>query len=183
MDDYLQSQGYFTRHNIRYRPDPDEKGYDKERDSNYSDIDILAVHPRRKRNSRVMVVNCKSWQSGFNASHLHRALENGGEIGGRPAWKSFRELVEPRWSRAFLCEVERSTGSRSFTYALAVTRLKGDSRLWTDDSSFSQALDGNPIVFLPLCDMLQKIREGIGTTPAGSEIGRVLQLMKASDLK
>ena len=45
VDDYLQYKGYFTRHNIKYRPSPQHPDFDKLQDSNHSDIDVLAINP------------------------------------------------------------------------------------------------------------------------------------------
>ena len=45
VDDYLQSQGYFTRHNIKFRPRSDHPDFVKLKDSNHSDIDVVGFHP------------------------------------------------------------------------------------------------------------------------------------------
>lgn len=39
VDEYLLHKGYFTLHNIKYRPNPDHRVFDKQADSNHSDID------------------------------------------------------------------------------------------------------------------------------------------------
>jgi hypothetical protein len=69
VDDYLQMQGYFTTHNVRFNP-PRDQCYVSQTDSVPSDIDVVGLHPRLTRAERVMVVSCKSWQSGFAASHI-----------------------------------------------------------------------------------------------------------------
>jgi hypothetical protein len=61
-------QGYFTTHNVRFNP-PREQYYVSQTDSVACDIDVVGVHPRLTGTERVMVVSCKSWQSGFAASH------------------------------------------------------------------------------------------------------------------
>ena len=69
VDDYLQMQGYFTTHNVRFNPPRDE--YFVARDESVpSDIDVVGLHPRRTGAERVMVVSCKSWQSGFAAPQI-----------------------------------------------------------------------------------------------------------------
>jgi hypothetical protein len=48
VDDYLQSQGYFTRRNIKYRPQSDLADFDKRLDPNHSDIEVIGIHPGRR---------------------------------------------------------------------------------------------------------------------------------------
>jgi hypothetical protein len=69
VDDYLQMQGYFTTHNVRLNPPKDEY-YVTRDDSVSSDIDVVGLHPRRTGADRVMVVSCKSWQSGYAATRI-----------------------------------------------------------------------------------------------------------------
>lgn len=47
-------------------------------------------------------------------------------VSGREAWQFFRELMKPKWSEAFVDAVESPTGTRKFTYVLAVTAIVGD---------------------------------------------------------
>src|SRR5438309_993235 len=75
VDDYLQSQGYFTRHNLKFRPRNDHTDFVSNQDSNHSDIDVLGYHPLRSGPSRVMAVSCKSWQVGFNVQTRLTCLE------------------------------------------------------------------------------------------------------------
>ena len=82
VDDYLQMQGYFTTHNVRFHP-PRDQQWVSQTDSVPSDIDVVGLHPRRTGAERVMVVSCKSWQSGFAASHILAQLRGG--------WQAFKE--------------------------------------------------------------------------------------------
>jgi hypothetical protein len=41
VDDYLQHKGYFTRHNIKFKPSKDSIDFDIQKDSVHSDIDIM----------------------------------------------------------------------------------------------------------------------------------------------
>jgi hypothetical protein len=66
VDDYLQSMGYFTRHNLKFRPSKDHSSFDTKQDSNHSDIDVIGLHPTKRGPNRVWVISCKSWQAGFN---------------------------------------------------------------------------------------------------------------------
>ena len=130
VDDYLKSQGYFTTHNIKFKPDPRHKDYVSKQDSVPSDIDLLAVHPNKRGADKVVAVTCKSWQTGINPSALINAIETDAKLGGRIAWKSFRELKEPKWSAAYCQKIEEMTGSKKFTYWTAVTKVIGDPLVW-----------------------------------------------------
>jgi hypothetical protein len=41
VDDYLQFKGYFTTHNIRFRPDPGRDDYVPDLDRVSSDVDVV----------------------------------------------------------------------------------------------------------------------------------------------
>lgn len=69
VDDYLQMQGYFTTHNVRFNP-PKDQDYVTRDESVSSDIDVVGLHPLRTGADRVMVVSYKSWQSGFDAARI-----------------------------------------------------------------------------------------------------------------
>ena len=176
-------EGYFTRHNIKFRPERTAKGYSSKLDSVPSDIDVIGIHPRYQGQKRVMVATCKAWQEGFDvANELKQLRDPKGIIAGRPAWKSFRELVNAKWSYAFRKKVQEVTGSRKFTYLLVVTHAINIERrhLWEDDREFQRAIGGNPIKILTLSEMLDRLSKALTMTPAASEIGRSLQLMKAA---
>jgi hypothetical protein len=125
-------------------------------------------------------VSCKSWQAGFHVKTWLSALEHGKTISGRPAWKFFRELMIPKWSEALMDAVKRETGSRRFTYVTAVTAIVGDRAAWEQNEQFLKALGGNRVRMLELAEMLRQIEAMASTTLASSDIGRVLQLMRAA---
>jgi hypothetical protein len=180
VDDYLQTKGYFTRHNIKFRPRGDHPDFDKRLDSNHSDIDVIGVHPKKDGCERVMVVSCKSWQAGFKVTSKLNQLASNKIVSGREAWQAFRELMKPKWSEAFIKAVEETTGSQQFTYLLAVTAVRGERKRWEEHTPFKEALQGNPIRIIDLAEILQHFEEMSTTTVASSDIGRVLQLMKAA---
>lgn len=60
VDDYLQINGYFTMHNVRFRPAVDHPDYESKKDSVHSDLDVLGVNPNLQGPSRVIAVSCKS---------------------------------------------------------------------------------------------------------------------------
>jgi hypothetical protein len=98
VDDYLQTKGYFTRRNVKFKPRNDLEGWDSKKDSNHSDIDVIGFNPHLRGADRVWVVSCKSWQSGFSISSKLSEIENNKIRSGREVWKAFRELVEPKWT-------------------------------------------------------------------------------------
>jgi len=182
VDDYLQAKRYFTRHNIKFRPRKNHRDFVSKDDSVPSDIDVIGVNPHLKGPSKVLVVSCKSWQVGFNVRSRLAELRLNKIRSGRESWKTFRELMVPKWSEAFCNAVFRETGSRSFTYITAVTRLTGDRGDWENCKSFRKALRGNPIRMISLREMVSEIIPGLTRTPASSHIGRTLQLLKVAGL-
>jgi hypothetical protein len=79
--------------------------------------------------------------------------------------------------------VESLTGSTQFTYITAVTKLRGDASRWEEYAPFKNNLRGNPIKILTLQEMLSDLYKKTNTTVASSEVGRLLQVIKASDWK
>src|SRR5438477_9986621 len=112
VDDYLRFNGFFTTHNVKFKPSRKDSAYISEKDSNASDVDVIGLHPKRKGTSRVWVVSCKSWQQGFSPAKRIADIEASRKSAGREAWKGFRELVIKRWADGLIAEVERLTGSR-----------------------------------------------------------------------
>lgn len=180
VDDYLQALGYFTIHNLKFRPRKEHPEFVSNQDSNHSDIDVLGYHPNLSGPDRVMAVSCKSWQEGFGPQSMIKLLEADSNVGGRKAWKSFRELMKPKWSEAFIAAVEKATGTQAFTYVTAVTIIKGDPKPWENYQPFRVAMRGNPIKLLGLAEMLTLLMRSMNTTVANSQLGRTLQLLKAS---
>ena len=180
VDDYLQHLGYFTQHNLKFRPRSDHPDYDSQQDSVRSDVDVVGIDPRGKGLDRVMVVSCKSWQSGFDATSRLAQLKGERKNPKRETWRHHRELWVPKWSEAFLKEIEKSTGERTFKYRIAVTRLRGDDSAWSCDPTIAANLPGCSVGFLTLEEMWRDLVADLGTTPASSEIGRLAQLLKAA---
>jgi hypothetical protein len=82
-----------------------------------------------------------------------------------------------------ITKVESLTGSAQFTYVTAVTKLKGDANVWQEYLPFRNNLRGNPIKILTLQEMLSDLYNKTDTTVATSEVGRLLQVIKASGWK
>jgi hypothetical protein len=180
VDDYFRSKGYFTMHNVKFRPDKSHPDYIQNQDAVFSDIDLIGYNPRAKGAKRVVVVTCKSWQSGFSIDTVINAIEKDKKIGGKLAWKSFRELVKPKWSEAFCAKIYEQTGSNIFTYFTAVTKLSGARKSWESNTGFLKNLQNNPIQLLSVTEIMTEMSAEIDTTVAPSQIGRLLQVVKAS---
>jgi len=182
VEEYLLHEGYFVQHNLKFRPSEAHPDFVRQLDSNHSDIDVVGIHPHLQGTDRVVAVSCKSWQSGFNPRTEIEAIEQNKIISGRKRWKPFRELVSPKWSEAFLQRMENATGTRHFTYITAVTRVNGERSLWEENQTFRCALNGNPIKILDMHNLLALILPKLTTTPANTNIGRILQLIKAAGI-
>ncbi len=182
VEDYLQAQGYFTTHNVRFNPAKHHPEYDSRNDSVASDIDVVGFHPLRSGADRVMAVSCKSWQTGFDASRILAQLRGEAKNPKRPQELRFRELWLPKWAEAFRARLQALTGQSEFTYGLAVTHVKGDTAAWSSDLTIAANLGGNPFQFLPLELMWSEVLASVTTTPASSELGRLAQLLKAAGL-
>ena len=183
VDDYLQAKDYFTTHNVKFKPRKDHPDFISKKDSNYSDIDVVGFKPLETDPNRVWVFSCKSWQPGFNMKLILDDIKNKRSRYGREQWKPFRELTQPKWSEALIEKIFEITGTRKFTYFTAVTLVKGsieERTLWENHKPFTNAMGGNPIKLLSLSEMLDELFPKITGTVASSQLGRTLQLIKAS---
>lgn len=79
--------------------------------------------------------------------------------------------------------MEETTGTRKFTYITAVTKIKGDKTVWETNEKFRQALGGNPIEVLDMHSLLEAVLPKLTTTLANTNIGRMLQLIKAAGIE
>lgn len=182
VDDYLKFNGYFTIHNVSFRPAKEHVGYVPDQDSVPSDVDVVGYHPRKHDGARVIVVSCKAWQAGFDATAKLAELRGEKANPKRETWRHFRELWIPKWSEAFRNTIEDLTGEHDFAYRIAVTHLRGDPTAWETDPTIAANLPGCSVGFLTLERMWATMLEELTTTPAASEIGRLAQLLKAAGL-
>jgi hypothetical protein len=180
VEDYLHLKGYFTQHNVKFRPAEDHKQFSAKDDSNDSDIDVLAFNPKLRGTDRIRAVSCKSWQGGFSPRQWIEKIDKDGIIFGRDAWRGFRELARPKWGNALINKIEDLTGARKFTYVTAVTKLNGDASQWETHKLFLDNIEGNRIKVLTLKEMLDDIESNVKNTLESSEVGRLLQVIKAS---
>lgn len=182
VEEYLVHKGYFVQHNLKFLPRKDHPDYIQNKDSNHSDIDVIGYHPTLTGERKVLVVSCKSWQSGFHPASEIDAIKNGKIRRGRRAWQAFRELTVPKWSEAFLEAVRNSTGTDQFTYVLAVAKVIGDKSVWEEYQPFQEALGGNPVNILTFREMILDIQRELTTTLAATEVGRMLQMFQAAGI-
>jgi len=182
VDEYLQHKGYFTIHNVKFKPCTSHPEYISKQDSVASDIDVMGFNPTLEGSERVIVVSCKSWQKGFNPDSKIKEFEEGKIIHGRDAWRGFRELLNEKWTLAFLDKIQEITKSKEFTYITAVTTLTARStkEKWENYDVFKTAMRGNPVKILTLNEILDELYPSIEQTPAASSVGRFMQLIKAS---
>lgn len=75
VGEFLIHRGYFVQHNIKYLPRKDHPDFVASKDSNHSDIDVVGYNPKLSGAKRVVVVSCKSWQSGFDPVSKIKAIE------------------------------------------------------------------------------------------------------------
>lgn len=112
VDDYLKFNGYFTIHNVGFKPRSDHPDYVTRDDSVGSDVDVVGFHPTKAGLERVLVVSCKAWQTGFDATAKLAELRGEKKNPKRATWRHFRELWVPKWSEGFRERIVALTGSR-----------------------------------------------------------------------
>jgi hypothetical protein len=175
-EDYFRSLGYFTQHNIKYRPKLREAKY-----SVHSDIDIVGYNPNIKGLSKVVVASCKSWQGGLNLTSTLKLLEGAPnkKVAGKEFWKLFREITDQTWAKALQEKVAELTGTKNFTFYLILTRFKGKREDWELNELFRKNLPGCKIKLVSMEEMLLQLQEQLTITPAHSELSRMLQLIRA----
>jgi hypothetical protein len=183
VEDFLIHRGYFVRHNIKFLPRKSHPDFKVQLDSNHSDIDVLGYNPHLQGSDRVWAVSCKSWQAGFPVSSKLSEIKENKRMAGKAAWKNFRELTSPKWSQGFIDAIKRETGQRGFTYVTVVTKLKGDRKLWESYPPFCKAMKNNPIRIIEFREILDVVYSDIRTTLAGTELGRILQLIRAAGIE
>jgi hypothetical protein len=171
-EDYFRFKGYFTQHNVKYRPSIKDPAYNV-----HSDVDMVAVHPKKKGIDRVCVVSCKSWHGGMQIERTLREIkQNKGKVR-----RTFREISMPVWSKALQAQIKKFTGSKNFVFYLVITKFKGNKDDWENFLFFKNNLKGCKI---KLIDMETIVKEVWGTTsiitPAHSELSRLLQMINHS---
>ncbi|EMY60654.1 hypothetical protein [Leptospira terpstrae] len=186
--DWLVSQpGIFAKLNIKFKPTADILGYNNSKHSVPSDIDILAknlIDPA----APILSVTCKSWQSGFNADYFSQNLisNRDKEIGGKPIWKHFRELVDNIWNLAFIKSIKNEVGEfQKLHYILAITKFEGQSNAqhFVNNDSFLKIFKENGIdvtfQILTVKEMADSILNRTNNTLEPTDFARLIQVLKA----
>lgn len=184
VEDYLNLRGYFTLSNVKYKPSQDDPEYKAHKDSVHSDIDVIGFKPGETGPKAVYVVSCKSWQSGFWAEWEIDTITNKKEIAGRERWKAYRELTNDKWARALKNKVKELTGSKAFTHVIACTYC-GDpenKRAWVGNEVFKKRLT-NHLEIWTVREMFSYIYKNTNTTPENTDIGRLIQVLKAAKIE
>lgn len=190
---FLKQPSTFTKHNVKYRPNPGSLS--KEIENKYrvhSDIDIITYNPKTKETN---VITCKSEQGGFHIKDYYKGLSDvrlhNKKKSGKEIWKSFRELTDDIWAKAFRDKIYEETNSKSFNYIIAVTKFRNKDlhEEFCKCKAFLNKLSNNgefkvKISFLTLENLITSIQNSHQNTAVEStEIGRFLQLLNAADLK
>jgi len=177
-EDYFRDLGYFTQHNIKYRPNKKGPAY-----AVHSDIDILGMHPHKKGIGKVIVVSCKSWQGGLNIESYLKLFKRNprSERRAKSVKRTFQELLSKEWTNALRNKVYDLTGQKEFIFYLALTKYRGQKSLWENFKLFTKNFPGCRIEIIDLHTMILEIQQLLTTTPAHSELSRLMQLIKAGD--
>jgi len=177
--DYLNTKGYFTLTNVKYRPDPTNPDWIGKQDGVNSDIDVIGYNPKKRTPQKVIAVSCKSWQEGFWVSYELDKIKKNAEVSGRERWKTYRELASLKWGRAFRQKIYELTGVTRFEHWIVCTKF-GDpdcEQDWVNNKLFKKNL--TPYLrIISLRDIFSETLQSITSTPANSELGRLIQLLK-----
>lgn len=175
-EDYFRELGYFTQHNVKYKPKEKGPAF-----SVHSDIDIIGVHPKKSGVEKVVVVSCKSWQGGMSIEKELDMLKNNPEkiTNGKSSEKRWKEFFNKYWTEGLRQKVFEMSGQKNFTFCLAVTKYTGKKELWENFESFTKNFLGCRIEVIDLETMILTIQKLLTTTPAHSELSRLMQLIKA----
>lgn len=185
VEEYLTHKGYFVQHNVKYKPSRNDPQYVARDDSVSSDIDVLAVHPARTGPEAVWAVTVKSWQGGFDFGSILNGIQSNKKVIGKPLRLRYRELTIKKWAKAFKEKIKERTGKREFTHVLVITRPRGRQQksVWEKHPDFRKMLGGNPCKVIMLSEMVEEIEREVTTTPAATDIGRMVQLFLAAGLR
>ena len=175
-EDYFRRLGYFTQHDVLYRPDTG---------GTHSDIDVVGVHPLKDKGdvSRVVAVSCKAWGAGFDIDGDIYNLTNcpNNKTHGAIPRKLFKETFDPIWSKALVDKVYSLTGQETFTFYTSTIRFIGERKNWEQFEPFRENLKGCDIKTLDIKEMVEFLWPKFTTTPEKSLFGRILQFIKFSE--
>lgn len=180
--DYLNLIGYFTQTNIKFRPLKTDPNWNGRKDGVNSDIDILGFNPNKNGFEKVVAISCKSWQDGFWAKwEIENIADHTRKISGRERWKAYRELSSQKWGQGFRSRIKELTGQSEFEYWILCTKFcdPENESMWTGNTEFQKNL--TPYLrIISLDKIFRETSVRLSTTPANSELGRLIQLLKVA---
>ncbi len=180
VEDYLRMKGYLTLTNVKYRPEPSDPQYIKKSDCVYSDIDIIGFNPKvRQSPVKVIAVNCRSWQGGFRPEWEIENIKKNKIISGRESRLRWREFAIEKWALALKRKIKEITDISTFTYAIAAIAVVGDIQTWISNDRFKKMLTPY-LKVITLKDIFDEINSEMSTTPAPSDVGRLIQVLKSA---
>lgn len=203
-DFYSKNVGYFTKHNIKYRPSKEEPTYIAKYDSVHSDIDLIIIDAHKR--NKIITVSCKSWQGGFDILKYKNTVEDAlnkqpiKTTGKRDDWCTFRELCIYRWTNSFLKILRNElnvvdTKEIELEYVILCTKITKGSLKHKSDFENSEAIKkyfkqkkvNLKLKVTTIIEMIAEILKIMDEkdTPyvENTHLSRTLQLMIASGMK
>lgn len=126
-----------------------------------------------------MAISCKSWQGGFSPEREIENIRKNKKVSGKDSRLRYRELAIKKWAIAFQRKIKELTGKSAFTYAIVATALNGDKSAWIENNNFKEILTPH-LKVIALNDIFDYLNSNMSTTPASSEVGRLIQVLKSA---
>ena len=179
----FQAARYLTTENVPYKLNPNAKGIrsGRWRADAVSDIDLIAMHPRRSGKAKVLAISCKGGGEPLVIERDLARLSAGNpnqSVAGSCAATGFRELTDPDWAIAFRQAVHAVTGAAEFTHVLAVKKACGERKMWNDHAAFHRLTPH--LTILDLTDLLAMLRRSDARLFRNSTTARLADLVAAA---
>ncbi len=176
-EDYFKSKGYFTLHNVPYSLSKQTA----------SDIDVIGIHPTKKDISKVIVVSCKSWDSGVDLKallNLIKAAPDKKIKTGVMRLERFKEVINKEWITALKAKVFELTGQKKFKLYFSATKYKNLDLKNQFIEYCKSTLTDCPVELISLeemlLDMQKQIKDNKSKSPLKSYSARIIQLINQS---
>lgn len=187
-----QKPSAFVKSNLKYRPLSTDTDYVKEKDNIHSDIDLLSVS--LSDIETVTVINCKSWMDGFDFKSFHNNLIDESKhdklYGGKEYWKHFRELISPKWHRAFIQRVkEENPKFKKLKYIILTITAQNKASIieWKSNPIIAKNFMDSGIELISIeskeiHELIDEIKTEGGGFVENSDFCRTLQLLRVGKL-
>lgn len=192
-DDWLnQMTSVFVKSNLKYKPLPSDMDYVKNKDNIPSDIDLLAVS--FSDIETVTVINCKSWMDGFDFKSFHNHLndlsKHDKNYSGKRYWKHFRELISPKWHRAFIQRIKQENPNfKKLKYIILTIKAKNKTSVvdWMLNPIITKNFNESEIELLcieskEIHELIDEIKTEVGGYAENSDFCRTLQLLRVGNI-